>query len=57
MLTIGPRYCDYIINNIKCGNDGDKDHYDNHLSTDLLFTHHEIKTIATVKYQKNQWYA
>jgi FkbM family methyltransferase len=34
-----------------------EDHYDNKISTDLLFTHHEIKTILTVNYAKNQWYA
>jgi FkbM family methyltransferase len=34
-----------------------EEHYDNHLSTDLLFTHHKIGSITCVKYVKNMWYA
>lgn len=33
------------------------EHYDSHLSTDLLFTHHKIETITCVQYAKNMWYA
>jgi FkbM family methyltransferase len=34
-----------------------EEHYDNKVSTDLLFTHHKIKTITTVNYAKGLWYA
>jgi hypothetical protein len=34
-----------------------EEHYDNKVSTDLLFTHHEIKTVTTVNYTKGWWYA
>jgi FkbM family methyltransferase len=37
--------------------DWSEEHYDNKVSTDLLFTHHEIKTVTTVNYVKGQWYA
>ena len=34
-----------------------EEHYDSRISTDLLFTHHKIETITTVKYYKNIFYA
>jgi len=33
------------------------EHYDSHLSTDLLFTHHKIESITCVQYAKGMWYA
>ena len=51
----GAPYCVEIKQeNIK---DWIEDHYDNHLSTDLLFTHHKIGSITCVKYVKYMWYA
>ena len=51
----GAPYCVEIkMEDIK---DWIEDHYDNHLSTDLLFTHHKIGSITCVKYAKNMWYA
>jgi len=51
----GAPFCVEIkMENIK---DWIEDHYDNHLSTDLLFTHHKIGSITCVKYAKNMWYA
>ena len=33
------------------------EHFERHLSTDILFTHHEISTIPVVPYSRNAWYA
>ena len=33
------------------------EHFDRHLSTDILFTQHEISTIPVVPYCRNAWYA
>jgi FkbM family methyltransferase len=33
------------------------EHFDRHLSTDILFTQHEISTITVVPYCRNAWYA
>jgi hypothetical protein len=51
----GAPFCVEIkMENIK---DWIEEHYDNHLSTDLLFTHHKIGSITCVKYVKNMYYA
>ena len=51
----GAPYCVVIkLENIK---DWIEDHYDNHLSTDLLFTHHKIGSITSLIYVKNMFYA
>jgi len=34
-----------------------EEHFDNHLSTDVLFTHQKIESITCVQYAKNMWYA
>ena len=34
-----------------------EEHYDSHLSTDVLFTHHKIEAITCVPYSKGMWFA
>ena len=34
-----------------------EEHYDRHLSTDVLFTHHKIEAITCVPYSKGMWFA
>ena len=43
-----------LVQNVK---DWIEEHFDNHLSTDVLFTHQKIESITCVQYAKGMWYA